>query len=154
MTTANDNHEEGAVAIPNIHQSRADDHDRLGFHPDCPVCREDRLFGALAPEPTWSRRARVLLAAGVLVLSASATATSVASEPDNQQEGVVVPDPSALPPGAQAGGAPPPDGDGPGQGSGSETSLPSEVDPVLTEPESEPTGGQSEDAAPLEAVPV
>ena len=129
------------MVIRDVHQL---DHDRLGFHPDCPVCRQDRLFGALSPEPVWSRRLRVLLAAGVLAVSAGATTTSVASEPDDQQEGVVVPAPDASPPGAE----------GPGQGSGAETTLPFEVDPVLTTPEDDPTNGQPGDAVPLEAAPV
>jgi len=102
------------------------------------------LFGVLAPEPLWSRRLRVLLAAGVLAVSAGATTTSVASEPDDQQEGVVLPAP----------GAPAPVGDGLGQGYGGETALPFEVDPVLTGPEHDSTGDQADDAAPLEATPL
>ena len=132
------------MLIRHVHQSESCDHDRLGFHPDCPVCRQDRLFGVLSPEPLWSRRLGVLLAAGVLAVSAGATATSVASEPDDQREGVVVPAP----------GAPPPVADGPGQSSGGETALPFEVDPVLTTPGDDSTGGQPDDAAPLEAAPV
>jgi hypothetical protein len=132
------------VVIRNVHQAESSEHERLGFHPGCPVCRQDRLFGALSPEPIWSRRLRVLLAAGVLAVSAGATSTSVASEPDDQQEGVVVPAP----------GASPPVGDGPGQGSGGETALPFEVDPVLTTPDDDPTQGHPDDAAPLEAIPV
>src|SRR5215208_1783497 len=85
----------GPVVIRNVHQSGSGDHDRLGFHPDCPICGQDRLFGVLSPEPVWARRLRVLLAAGVLAVSAGATTTSVASEPDDQQEGVVVPAPGA-----------------------------------------------------------
>jgi hypothetical protein len=132
------------VEVQNVHHSESSDHDRLGFHPDCPICRQDRLFGVLSPEPIWSRRLRVLLAAGVLAVSAGATTTSVASEPDGQQEGVVVPAP----------GDSPPVGDGPTQGSGGDTALPFEVDPVLTTPEQDPEGGQPDDGAALEATPV
>jgi hypothetical protein len=64
-----------------------------------------------------------LVAVGVLAVSAGATGTSVASEPDDQQEGVVVPEPGAPSPG---------DVD---QGSGPETTLPYEVDPVLIDPQ-------------------
>ncbi len=132
------------MVIRNVHQSGSSGHDRLGFHPDCPVCRQDRLFGVLSPEPLWSRRLRVLLTAGVLAVSAGATTTSVASEPDDQQEGVEVPAPGASPPVA----------DGPDQDSGRETALPFEVDPVLTAPEANPPDDQPDDAAPLEATPV
>jgi hypothetical protein len=132
------------VVIRNDHQSESCDHDRLGFHPDCPLCRQDRLFGVLSPEPIWSRRLGALFAAGVLAVSAGATATSVASEPDGQQEGVVAPAP----------GSSPPVGEGPAPGSGGDTALPFEVDPVLTTPETDPADGQPDDAAPLEAAPV
>ena len=132
------------MAIRNVHQSGSGDHDRLGFHPDCPVCGQDRLFGVLSPEPIWSRRLRVLLAAGVLAVSAGATTTSVASEPDDQQEGIVVPTP----------GASPPVGDGPGQGAGGVTALPFEVDPVPAAPDGGSSEGQPDDPAPLEAPPV
>ena len=79
----------------NLHQSETQPHARLGFHPDCPVCRQDRLFGALCPEPAVSLRVRALLATGVLALSAGLTSTSVAFEPDQQQEGVVLTGPSS-----------------------------------------------------------
>ena len=79
----------------NLHQSETQPHARLGFHPDCPVCRQDRLFGALCPEPAVGLRVRALLATGVLALSAGLTSTSVAYEPDQQQEGVVLTGPSS-----------------------------------------------------------
>ncbi len=79
----------------NLHQSETQPHARLGFHPDCPVCRQDRLFGALSPEPAVGLRVRALLATGVLALSAGLTSTSVAYEPDQQQEGVVLTGPSS-----------------------------------------------------------
>ena len=142
------------MSILNVHQSKSSDHDRLGFHPDCPICRQDRLSGVFFPEPIWSRRVRVLLTAGVLAVSAGGTATSVASEPDDQQEGVVVSTPGAPPPGDQPGGSGQPVGDGLGQGSGGETALPVEIDPVLTSPEHSPPDGQLDGAAPLEATPI
>jgi hypothetical protein len=127
----------------NIHQSRSTNHDRLGFHPDCAVCRQDRLFAVLSPHPVVARRVRVLLATGVLAFSAGLTATSVASEPDDQQEGVVAP---------EGGSAVP--GDSPGPGPGGETSLPYEVDPVPDGSEQSPPEEGSDEAAPLEAEPV
>jgi len=141
------------VTASNVHQSKSTDHDRLGFHPDCPICRQDRLFGVLSPEPIWSRRVRVLLATGVLALSAGATTTSVAAEPDNQQEGVVVSEPGAPPPEGQSGGGKEPPDDELGQGSGGETALPFEVDPVLGAPQDDASSDGSDDSAPLETEP-
>jgi hypothetical protein len=92
----------------------------------------------------------VLLAAGVLAVSVGATGTSVASEPDDQQEGVVVP---------KSGSSSPGDVD---QGPGPETTLPYEVDPVLTDPpddgpEGDAGGGSSDETdepGPIEVVPL
>jgi hypothetical protein len=133
----------------NIHQSKRSDHDRLGFHPDCPTCRQDRLFAALSPSPALCGRVRVLLAAGVLAFSAGGTATSIASEPDDQQEGIVVPDQGA-PAAPPSGGGTGQQGDDLGQNSGGETPLPFEVNPVP----GAPPEGTPPDGAPLEAEPV
>ena len=128
----------------NIHQSKSNSHDRLGFHPDCAVCRQDRLFGVLSPHPVVARRVRVLFATGVLAFSAGLTATSVASEPDQQHEGVFVPEQSPAPPA----------GDSLGPGPGGETALPYEVDPVPDSSEPDTPEEGSDDTAPLEAEPV
>jgi len=135
------------------HQSG--DHDRIGFHPDCAVCRHDRLFPVLSPDPVFSRRLRILLATGVLVFSTAATGTSVATEPDNQQEGVVVPE-QGPPPTGDTPGDTTTDGsaDDLGQGSGGETALPYEVDPVLAGPQDGLGDEGSDDAAPLETEPT
>jgi LysM domain len=135
-----DDREEAGVAFSGVHRSRAD--------------REERLFVALSAVPDWGRRVRALLAAGVLAVSVGATGTSVASEPDDQQEGVVVPESGSPSPG---------DVD---QGSGPETTLPYEVDPVLTDPQADApqddpsatpgdgSAGQSDEPGPIEAAPV
>jgi hypothetical protein len=90
-----------------------------------------------------NRRLRALVAAGVIALSSGATATSVASEVDSQDEGV------STQPGApddQAGG-----------GTGVETPLPVVVDPVLDDPDQDattevPGGAEPPAAIPLEVV--
>lgn len=147
----------------NVHQSKSSDHDRLGFHPDCSTCRHDRLFGVLSPEPVFSHRVRVLLATGVLALSAGAATTSVAAEPDSHDEGVSVPEQDgSLPPSTPNGESPAPPADGQdesGQGEpGEETALPFEVDPVGGAPEDDPSGDMPDDggdpAAPLENQPT
>jgi hypothetical protein len=116
------------LAVSRVHRSRAD--------------REERLLVVLSPVPDWGRRVRVLLAAGVLVVSAAAAGTSVASEPDARQEGVVVPEPGASPP------------DDVGQGSAPETTLPDDGDPVLTDPRGDVPQGGSDESGPVEAEPV
>src|SRR4051794_24091891 len=73
------------------HLRRPDDHGRLAFHPDCPVCRDERLLGAVPAKAVVSRRTQALLAAGVLALSTTPTAV-LAAEPDQEHEGMVAPD--------------------------------------------------------------
>src|SRR5688500_13347857 len=70
------------------HLLEAGDHGRLRFHPSCPVCRQERLYGTLSSEPVVSLRAQALLVGGALALSSSAPAIAVAQEPDRQFEGV------------------------------------------------------------------
>ena len=70
------------------------DHRRLGFHPRCPVCRRERLYGSLRVEPVIFRRVQAAIAAGALAFSAAAPAVAAAQEPDYQQEGVVAPEQS------------------------------------------------------------
>ena len=67
------------------------DHGGLRFHPSCPVCRQERLFGTLSYEPVVSRRAQAVLAGGVLALYGAAP-VAVATVPDSQMEGVAAPD--------------------------------------------------------------
>lgn len=99
------------MASLTAHLRRPDDHGRLAFHPECPVCRGERLAGALPPDAVVGRRAQAVIAAGVLAF-ASATPTAVlAAEPVQEQEGAAAPDqvpaddaPSA--PGFDPGGRP------------------------------------------------
>jgi hypothetical protein len=62
-------------------------HGRLGFHPSCPVCCQERLFGSLPSDAVVSRRAQAALASGVLALSAVGPPVAMAQEPDQQLEG-------------------------------------------------------------------
>jgi hypothetical protein len=73
------------------------EHGRLGFHPDCPRCRAERLAGDLGRDALVSRRTQAALAAGVLAFSVAAPpVVAVAQEPDQQQEGGS--DPGVEPP--------------------------------------------------------
>ena len=139
------------MTSPNVDQPTTGNHDRPGLHSDSLIPRHDRLVVALSPDPAIPRRARALLAAGVLALSAGGAGTSVASEADRQHEGVVVPDraPQSWP--DHSSDHP---GDDLGDHAGSETVLPIEI--VL--PEGAQGGGppaaDQEDTAPLESEPV
>jgi hypothetical protein len=91
------------------HLRRPDDHGRLAFHPDCPLCREERLAGPLPPEAVVGRRTQAVLAAGVLALSSATPTAAVATEPDEEHEGAtapeqVVPDETLSDPGFDPGG--------------------------------------------------
>jgi LysM domain len=125
------------------HLLEAGDHGRLGFHPRCPVCRKERLFGSLSSERLTSRCVQAALATGVLAFSTAAPGAAVAAVPDRQKEGVAAPGP-------RSGG----DLDSPDFDPGGETALPFEVAPTPTSPV---VGGGSEDAGdgpPVESDPV
>ena len=117
------------------------DHGRLGFHPSCPVCRRERLFGPLSSEPVVSRRTQAVLAGGVLAFSTSAPVAALAHEPDRRGEGVQVPeDPGAG------------ELHDPGFDPGGETALPFDTAPVSPTP---PAAGEQDDGSgePLEVEP-
>jgi LysM repeat protein len=83
------------LASLTAHLRAGAEHGRLGFHPACPRCRDERLAGNIDSEPIVSRRTQAVVAAGVLAVSTATPAVAVAAEPDQEQEG---------------GGAPTPDG--------------------------------------------
>jgi LysM domain len=116
------------------------DHGRLRFHPSCPVCRQERLYGTLSSEPVVSRRAQALLAGGVLALSASAPAVSIAQEADRQFEGVAAPE--------EPGG---PELDDPSFDPGGDTALSFDTAPAPAAPD---VGEDSGEGAPLDVEPT
>lgn len=75
------------MASLTAHLTDNGDHGRLGFHPSCPSCRRQRLFGSLSSEAVFSRRTRAALASGVLAMSAAGPSAALAQEPDQQLEG-------------------------------------------------------------------
>jgi LysM domain-containing protein len=122
------------------HLLETGDHGRLRFHPSCPVCRQERLYGTLSTEPVVSRRTQALLAGGVLAFSASAPAVGVAQERDRQFEGVAAPEG----PGA-------PELDDPTFDPGGDTALPFDSAPAPAAPSE---GDDSGDGAPLDVEPM
>jgi LysM repeat protein len=141
------------MASLNAHLVETGDHGRLGFHPACPVCRQQRLFGPLPAEAVISRRAQAALASGVLAISAAAPAASPAQAPQQPDAG--------APAQPDAGAPVPPDaGVGPlGSDSGVGTALPLDAAPLPAAPGSGGDadaggGGSAYDSAPVEAEPV
>jgi hypothetical protein len=123
------------------HLREPEDHGRLTFNADCPICRRERLVGVLPLAPIVSRRTQALIASGVLAFSAAAPSAALAAEPDQEQEGSVAPDQVA--PGDPADS---PDSD-PG---GTSTDLPFEDQSGPAQPSPDPAG---DEAGPLEAEP-
>jgi hypothetical protein len=125
------------------HLRAPEDHARLPFHPDCPVCRSERLTGVLPSVGLVSLRTQAALAAGVLAFSAAAPSAVLAAETDQEQQGAAAP--------GQSGGADTtgnPDFD-PG---GASTDLPSEAPPV-PQPKA-PPAASNDDASPLDQEPA
>ncbi len=73
------------MASLKVHLRQAGDHGRLGFHPECPVCCEERLAGALPSDALISARAPAVLAAGVLAFSYASPAVVLAQEGGQDQ---------------------------------------------------------------------
>lgn len=81
----------------NAHLHDAETHDRLAFHPSCPICRQTRLIGTLSTGGgVVSPRTQALIAAGMLAVSASTPPALFAAEPDHHHEGTapITPDPA------------------------------------------------------------
>lgn len=149
------------MASLTAHMVESGDHGRLGFHPDCPVCRQVRLFGSLSADAVISRRAQAALASGVLAFTAVGPAAAVAQEPDHQLEGGSEPVPDGGTSNTEAEAAPPstlapplaPDLDPQAPG-GNDASDLQQVVPVQTEPVEAPNGtagpgsGAQNEAAP------
>jgi hypothetical protein len=122
------------------HLRLAEDHGRLPFHPECPVCRRERLSGVLPSDGVLTRRAQAALVAGVLAASAGAPAAVSAQETDQQTEGSVAPEQIADDDRAQTPGFDP---------GGGSTDLPFEAPPAPQ------TGvAPADDSDPLEQEPV
>lgn len=73
------------------HLRQSETHGRLAFHPDCPICRQDRLTGSLSAERFVPLRAQAALTAGMLAVSAAAPMASVAAEQDSEHSGTALP---------------------------------------------------------------
>jgi hypothetical protein len=129
-----------ASLIAHLRQSQA--HGRLAFHPDCPVCRAERLSGTLANHAVVTRRTHAAIVATVLAASTATPTIAVAQEPDQVSEGTPAPGATPVDPALN------PDFD-PG---GDSADLPFDESDT---PESEPAPVlEAGDPGPLESEPV
>jgi hypothetical protein len=83
------------------HLTAGADHGRLPFHPDCPVCREQRLTGAVSDAVLPARARAGLLAAvlgaGTLVPSSVAAASGTGKPPTAEASQAPAPTPKPRP---------------------------------------------------------
>lgn len=82
----------GAMASLTAHLRRPHDHERLAFHPECPLCTEARLAGALPSTALVGRRTQALLASGVLAVATATPGAALAADPEQQVEGTPAPE--------------------------------------------------------------
>jgi hypothetical protein len=121
------------------HLRKSEDHGRLAFHPDCPVCRAERLSGTLPLQGVVTRRTQAAVLATVLAASTATPTLAVAQESDQVSEGTLAPGDAGADPAVN------PDFD-PG---GESEDLP------FDEPESEPAAApEAGHSGPLEGEPV
>jgi nucleoid-associated protein YgaU len=130
------------MASLTAHLRRPDDHDRLGFHPECPICRSERLSGAPPLDAIVGRRNQALLAASVLALSTATPSAALAAGPDHETEGTTAPELVANDPVQPAPAFDP---------GGQSTELTVDVAPP---PEAIAVPDASGDTAPLEQEPA
>jgi LysM domain len=138
------------MASLSAHLRRAGDHGALRFHPECPVCRDERLAGTLPTDALVSRRTQALFAASVLALSSAPPTAALAQEPDQEQEGSAAPDQAVV-----SDPAADPDFD-PG---GETTDLPFDAGPapsapVAAEVDDDETGALELEPATNEEAPI
>ena len=128
------------MATLSAHLRHPEAHAGLPFHPDCPMCRDERLVGTLMSGGPISRRTQAALAAGVLAFTATAPA-ALAAEGDGEQDGT-----AAVTDSADSSQSPDFD---PG---GSSDDLPAQA-PALPETPAAPTDG-NDDTGAIDEEPV
>jgi nucleoid-associated protein YgaU len=141
------------------HLTAGVDHGRLRFHPDCPICRNQRLAGALCDTALSARAQAGLLAAALGAGSLLPTSVAAGSEgskpPAAKASQAPVPAPAPEP-------APAPDEPSPGADETQEAPIDEapQVRELLTSPEAgtdthgEDIGGEDEDAEPAPPTPL
>jgi hypothetical protein len=124
------------------HLRQSEDHGRLAFHPDCPVCRAERLSGTLPLQGGVTRRTQAAVLATVLAASTATPTLAVAQESDQVSEGTLAPGDTGADPAVN------PDFD---LGGDSEDLPFDEPEAPESEPAADPESG---DPGPLEGEPV
>lgn len=73
------------------HLRNRETHARLPFHADCPICRDERLLGEVAPHAVVSQRAKAPVTAVALAITTAGPAAAFATEPASEWEGATEP---------------------------------------------------------------
>lgn len=123
------------------HLRRTDDHGGLPFHPDCPVCRAERVSGTLTAPGQVGRRTQAAVVAAMLAASTAAPTAAAAQEADQVTEGV-------APEGSSEDGAVQPEFD---PGGADENLVVDEPEAVLPDPAPAP---EAADPGLVESEPV
>jgi hypothetical protein len=88
------------MATLTAHLRQSDDHGRLPFHPDCPICRAERLSGTLPIHGFMNRRTQAAIIAGLLAVCTTTPGVALAQEADQVSEGALEPEQSGTNPDA------------------------------------------------------
>ena len=80
------------MASLGAHIRRTDGHGDLGFHPACPICRDERLAGSFPPTSLSVRRVQAGLAAGAIVMTSIVPTGAFASMGSPEFEGTAPPE--------------------------------------------------------------
>jgi len=131
------------------HLRQSESHAKLGFHPDCPVCQEQRVFGELPSSAVVSSRTLAAITAGLLVLSAAGPPVAVAAEPDQEQSGSAPADPSPGGDSAQT-----PDSDPGGPATSVPDNPPGSRSPAPSQPPNPDTDAVDQEPAKETAPPI
>lgn len=135
------------MASLTVHLLQPGDHGGLAFHPECPVCRRDRLSGTPPQDAFVSRRTKALLAAGVVAVWSASPTAGLATEPDQEEAEAMVPDQVA------ATGSPSDPVFDPGGADDPVVEVPVTAAPAPTDPDDE-AGPVEQEPATDEVLPI
>jgi hypothetical protein len=145
------------MATLSAHLRRSEDHGCLPFHPDCPICRDERLSGTLPAHGVVSRRTQAVMVAGMLAASTATPTVAVAQEGDQVSEGAAEPEQSGsgattdFDPGGESDGLPFEGPEVPDTEAAPETADPGALEPEPVTDLDAPVADAGDEPAPVAA---